>query len=127
MNINQNIHIQVAESTAGVAKAANGLCIFNRIVQPDGSGNDPPGVREIEIDFCRHTGRQAQHLPSVGDCKQTPASSHEAGWAAFRTQPWVTAEVMRSEVIVRMRCSLTKLPDVLVSLCKGKSTAERLD
>lgn len=27
---------------------------------------------------------------------------------------------MRSEVIARMRCSLTELPDVLVSLCKGK-------
>lgn len=73
----------MTESTAGVAKAANGLCIFNRIVQPDGSGNDPPGVGQIEIDFCRHTGRQAQHLPSVGDCKQTPASSHEAEMATI--------------------------------------------
>lgn len=123
----QHQYLDQTESIAGVAKAANGFCIFNRIMQPDGSGKDPPGVRAIEIDFCRHTGRQAQHLPSVGDCKQTPASSHEAGWAAFRTQPWVTVEDKRSEVIARMRCSLTELPDVLVSLCKGKSTAKCLD
>lgn len=63
MNIDQHIHIQDTESTADLAKAANGLCIFNQIVQPDGSGNDPPGVQELEIDFCHHTGRQAQHLP----------------------------------------------------------------
>lgn len=44
MNINQYTHVQVTESTAGVAKAANGLCIFNQIVQLDGSGDDPPGV-----------------------------------------------------------------------------------
>lgn len=87
MNINKYIHIQVTENPAGVAKAANGLCIFNQIVQPDGSGNDPPGVQQIEIDFCRYTGRQAQHLPSVGDCKQTPASSHEAVLAAVMTWP----------------------------------------
>lgn len=95
----------MTENTAGVAKAANGLCIFNRIVQPHGSGDDPPGVQEIEIDLCRHTGRQAQHLPSVGDWKQTPACSHEAGLAAVMTRPWVTAAGMRSEVTVRMRCS----------------------
>lgn len=121
MNINQYIHTRVTENTASVAKAANGLCIFNQIVQPDGSGNDPPGVQEIEIDFCRHTGRQAQHLPSVGDCKQTPASSHEEGPAAVMTQPWILVEGMRSEVIVRMQFGRTAV--CLVSWCKVKNTA----
>lgn len=83
MNSNQNMQIQAFESTADMAKAVNGSCILYWLVQPRGSGNDPPGVEEIEIDFCRHTGRQAQHLPTVGGCKQTPASSREAKLAAI--------------------------------------------
>lgn len=71
------------ESTADMAEAVNGSCILHWLVQPCGSGNDPPGVEEIEIDFCHHTARQAQHLPTVGGCKQTPASSREAELAAI--------------------------------------------
>lgn len=83
MNSNQNIHIQAFESTADTAKAVNGSCIFHRLVQPCCSGNRPPGVEEIEIDFCHHTGRLAQHLPTVGGCKETPASSRKAELAAI--------------------------------------------
>lgn len=77
----------------------NGSCISNWAVHPCSSGNDLPGVSKTEIDCCHQRHRQTRHLHTVGGCKQTPGSSHEASQQSRR--PPLTAKGSRAVVIPR--------------------------